>query len=262
MRKIKVLLAAVLVVLAVVFSIGHGKVRGPKTVVADRWFVIRIKGATVGYLHAVRKASGDASAPILFEHERLIDSKDDKVWLSVQTYCRDDHYYSPVKATAQIRQADEETATIEAVMEKKTQYGCSKSEMRLVYRPGDKKYELDKELPEHTVTEFSLMELIERFPFIEGPIVEFNFLDINKIKVRKRHKIAYLGLEKIEIGGRERALHKFEQKGSGIKKVQYWVDDNHQLLRILKGKKEELLLSSRAEAWKPTVDWSRASKEQ
>ncbi len=255
MRKIKVLLAAVLVVLAVVFSIGHGKVKGSKTVGADRWFVIRIKGEAAGYLHAVRKASGDASAPILLEHERLIDSKDDKVWLSVQTYCRDDHYYSAVKATAQIKQPDKEPATIEAVMEKKTQYGCSKSEMRLIYRTGDKKYELDKELPEHTVTEFSLMELIERFPFIEGPIVEFNFLDINKIKVRKKHKIAYLGLEKIEIGGSERALHKFEQKGSGIKKVQYWLDDNHQILRILKGKKEELLLSSRAEAWKPTVDW-------
>jgi len=255
MQRGKVLFCAVLVMVAVVFSIGHGEVRGRRGAVADRWFVIRIKGEAAGYLHAVRKASGDAWAPILFKHERLIDSKDDKVWLSVQTYCRDNHYYSPVKATAQIRQPDKKSATIEAVMEKKTQYGCSKSEMRLVYRTGDKEYELDKELPEHTVTELSLMELIERFPFVEGPIVEFNFLDINKIKVKKKHKIAYLGLEKIEIKGQERALHKFEQKGSGIKQVHYWLDDNHQLLRILKGKKEELLLSSRAEAWRATADW-------
>ena len=255
MRKIKVLLATVLVVLTAAFSLGQDRFRAPRKTASERWFVIKIKGQVAGYLHVTRKASGDASAPILFEYEKLIDSKDEKTQINIQTYCEDNHYYSPVKTTAQIRQPDEEPATIEAVMEKKTQYGCSKSKMRLVYQRGDKKHELNKELPEHTVTEFSLMELIERFPFVEGPVIEFNFLDITKIKVRKRHKIRYLGLEKIEIGGRERVLHKFEQKGAGIKKVHYWLDDNHQLLRILKGKKEELLLSSRAEAWKPTVGW-------
>ncbi len=105
------------------------------------------------------------------------------------------------------------------------------------------------------------MELIPRLPFTEGPVVEFDFLDIKKMKVKKKHKIAYLGLEKIEIKGQERELHKFEQKGSGIKTTHYWVDENHQLLRILKGKKEELLLSTKAEAFKETPDWSRKKKE-
>ncbi len=255
MRRGKVLFAAVLVILAVVFSIGHGEVSGRRGVVADRWFVIRIKGQAVGYLHAVRKASEDASAPILLEHESLVDWKKEKVWLSVQTYCEDNNYFSLGKASAKIRRAGKDRATLEAVMEKETVYGCSKRKMRLVYRPGDKKYELDKKLPEHTLTAFTLLELIPRLPFTEGPVVEFNFLDMKKMKVRKKHKIAYLGLEKIEIGGRERALHKFEQKGGGIKKIHYWVDDNHQLLRILKGKKEELLLSSRAEAWKRPAGW-------
>ncbi len=261
MRKIKVLLAAVLVVLAVVFSIGQGRVRVPREAAAERWFVIKIKGEKAGYLHVVRKASGDASAPILFEHEQLIDSKDEKVRLSIQTYCEDDEYYSPVKATAQIKRPEKKMATIEAVMEKKTHYGCSKRQMQLVYNTGKKKYKLDKELPAHTVTELSVLELIPRLPFTEGAVVEFDFLDINKIKVKKKHKISYLGLEKVEIKGQERDLHKFEQKGSGIKKVQYWVDGNHQLLRILLGKKEEYLLSTKAEAFKPTPDWSRAKKE-
>ncbi len=142
-------------------------------------------------------------------------------------------------------------------MEEETVYGCSKRKMQLVYRPGDKTYELDKKLPEHTLTAFTVLELIGRLPFREGPVVEFNFLDMKTMKVRKKHKIAYLGLEKIEIGGGERVLHKFEQKGEGIKKVQYWLDDDHQLLRIRKGKKEELLLSTRAQAWKrPAGSWA------
>lgn len=262
MRKITVLLAAVPVVVAVAFSIGQGQSRARPGVAAEKWFLLKIKGETSGYLHVTRRASGDASAPILFEYEQLMDTKKDKAQLSAQTYCEDDEYYSPMKATAQIIQPDDKTAAIEIMMEKKTHYGCSKRQMRLVYKPGKKEYKKEQELPEHTITGFSVIELIPRLPFTEGPVVEFNFLDIEKMRVQKKHKIAYLGREKIEINGQERDLHKFEQKGSGIKKTHYWVDDNHQLLRILKGKKEELLLSTRAEAFKPTPDWSRKKKEQ
>ena len=261
MRKIKVLLAGVLVVLTAAFSLGQGQAWAPRKTAAERWFVINIKGQAAGYLHVTRKASGDASAPILFEYEKLIDSKDEKTQINIQTYCEDDEYYSPMKAAAQIKQPDKKTATIEATMEKKTHYGCSKRQMQLVYDTGKKKYKLDKELPAHTVTELSVLEIIPRLPFTEGAVVEFDFLDINKIKVKKKHTISYLGQEKIEIKGQERELHKFEQKGSGIPKVQYWVDENHQLLRILRGKKEEFLLSTKAEAFKPTPDWSRAKKE-
>ena len=248
-------------VLTVTFSLGQGQARASRKTATEKWFAINIKGQAAGYLHVTRKASGDASAPIVFEYEKLIDSKDEKTQINIQTYCEDDKYYSPVKATAKIRQPDKKTATIEAAMEKKTHYGCSKRQMQLVYNTGKKKYKLYKELPAHTVTELSVLELIPRLPFTEGAVVEFDFLDINKIKVKKKHKISYLGLEKVEIKGQERDLHKFEQKGSGIKKVQYWVDGNHQLLRILRGKKEEFLLSTKAEAFKPTPDWLRAKKE-
>ena len=67
--------------------------------------------------------------------------------------------------------------------------------------------------------------------------------------------MTYLGLDKVAIKGRELMLHKFEQKGGGIKKIHYWLDDNHQLLRVLKDKKEELLLSDRDEARRHFLSW-------
>ena len=256
------LVTAALMVLVMMFSLSQGRARAQGEIAAEKWFMIKIKGEQVGYLHVVRKASGDASAPILFEHESLVDSKKDRARVNIQTYCEDDPYYSPVKATAQIKKPDDKTATLDITTEKKAHYGCYTKQMRLVYKPGKKKYELDEELPPHTVTKFSLMEIIPRLPFTEGPVAEFNFLDLKKMKVKKNHKIFYLGLEKIKIKGEEKELHKFEQKGSGIKKVNFWVDDNHQLLRVLIDKKEELLLSTKAEAFKPTPDWSRPKKEK
>ena len=262
MRKNKLLLTAALMVLTMLLSLGQSQAKAANKPVAEKWFMIKIKGEQVGSLHVVRKTSGDASAPILFEHESLVDSKKDKARVSIQTHCEDDRYYSPVKATAQVKKPDDKTATLDITTEKKTHYGCYTKQMRLVYKPGKKKYELDEELPPHTVTKFSLMEIIPHLPFTEGPVAEFNFLDLKKMKIKENHKILYLGLEKIEIDGGEEELHKFEQKGSGIKKVNFWVDGNHRLLRVLIDKKEEILLSTKAEAFKPTKDWSRPKKEK
>ncbi len=262
MRKNMLLVTAALMVLTMMFSLGQSQAKAANEPAAEKWFMIKIKGEQVGYLHVVRKASGDASAPILFEYESLVDSKKDKARLSIQTYCQDDRYYSPVKATALIKKPDGKTTTLDITTEKKAHYGCYTKQMRLVYKPGKKTYELDEELPPHTVTKFSLMEIIPRLPFTEGLVAELSFLDLKKMKVKKNHKIFYLGLEKIKIKGQEKELHKFEQKGSGIKKVNFWVDGNHQLLRVLIDKKEELLLSTKAEAFKPTPDWSRPKKEK
>jgi len=66
MRRNTLLFAAALIALGAVFSIGRGDLEGHKGIAAERWFVIRIEGKPVGYLHALRKPSGDASAPILF----------------------------------------------------------------------------------------------------------------------------------------------------------------------------------------------------
>ncbi len=255
MRRNTLLFAAALIALGAVFSIGRGDLEGHKGIAAERWFVIRIEGKAVGYLHALRKPSGDASAPILFEHEHLIDSIDDQRWLSMQTYCEDNYYYYPARATAKIREPGKESVMITVLVEKKIPYGCSKSKMPVLYRIGDKEHTLNKSLPKHAVTEFTLLEIIPRLPFAKGIVFEFNYLDMDKLKVRKKHKMIYLGLDKLAIKGRELMLHKFEQKGAGIKKIHYWLDDNHQLLRVLKGKKEELLLSDRDEARRHFLSW-------
>ena len=137
MKKSKIVCGLVLGMLGVAMSIGQGEIGRQNEDSADRWFMIRIKGQDAGYVHAVRKDSGDAAAPILLEYESLIDSKDDKVWMRIETYCEDNYYYYPAKARARIRKAGEEPASLDVVIKKNTPYGCSKGKMHIVYRPGD-----------------------------------------------------------------------------------------------------------------------------
>lgn len=257
MRRPKILfiLTAAGLLFGAVFSVSHGHTPKPNQAPADKWFVIRIDDKTVGYLHAIRKASENADAPILFEHERLIDWKDERMRLKTRTYCQDDHYYYPVKSMATIEQPGKMTAQVTVKMQKAVPYACSKSTMKLIYHNGVKEYKLNKNLPPHVVSEYTLLEIVPTLPFVKGTVFEFNFMILEKLKVKKKHKITYLGLDKVQIKGTQQTLHKFEQKGGGIKKVQFWVNDQRQLLRVLKGGKEELLTSTRAEARRVVVGW-------
>ena len=164
MRRNTVLFAVALMAVGAMFSIGQDAEQEQKRIVTEKWFVIRIDGKSAGYVHTTRKPSGDPSAPILFEYERLIDSEKTKVSLNVQTYCEDNNYYYPARATAKIRQPNEVSATFAIAVEKKIPYGCSKSKMKVVYRRGYEEHKVDRDFPEHTVTEVTLLEIISHFP--------------------------------------------------------------------------------------------------
>ena len=257
MQRTRVLfaLAAAGVLLGAMFSVGQGELAEPKKVEQDKWFVIRIDGKTVGYVHAVNKASGNDPGTVRFEHEYVIDWKDEKVRATLDSYCEDNLYYYPIKMRAIIEKPGKPQSTLTITVKKKVPYGCSKSTMRLVYRNGDAEYKFDKSLPAHVVSEYTLLEIVPTLPFVKGTVFEFDFLILETLKVRKRHKITYLGLDKVQIRGTQQTLHKFEQKGGGIKKVRYWVDEKRQLVRVLKGDKRELLISTRAEARQVVVGW-------
>lgn len=244
--RISVLLMLIGILGAAVYAYDFGSRAKP----TDRWFLINIKGQAAGYVHAVCKVSGADAGPIKLEHEILTDWQDKKVRLKVQTYCEDNDYYFPVSASAEIREPGKDPATVTATVQKKVPYGNSQAKMQVVYRTGEKEYNLDKNLSEHTVTDYALLDIVPRLPFKEGRVFEFDLFIVEKLQAQRSHKIDYRGLEKVSINGTEKMLHKFEQKGSGIKNVKYWVDDDKQLVRVLKDDKEELLLTTQAEAEK------------
>ena len=246
MRLNRIICLLGLILLAVLFSFGYTADRPAKGTVSEKWFLLNIKGQPSGYLHVARKASPDNSAEVYFQDEILTKLEDKQVLVKMQTVCDDNIYFFPIRLSADINQRGQASATLIATVEKEAPYGCSSGKMQAIYRKLDAQYNLNRDIPEHTVCEDALLETIPRLPFAEGTVFKFNLFLLTKLQVKKKHEIKYLGLDKIEINNTIMTLHKFEQKGSGIKSIRYWLDDQHQLLRILKDDKEELLLSTQA----------------
>ena len=249
MRASKTLISLLLVVFAVLFSLGFWG-RSGDVGTSDHWYLLSIKGEPSGYLHVSRRPSDQPLAPVLFVHDIVTRTKGESRDIHIETHCQDDPYYYPVSATATIRKPGDPMASLTVIVEKKVPYGASKAKMFITYDTGSKQRNLKKDILEHTVPSHVLMEIIPLLPVQEGTVFEFNLFDTDKLKPLKKHKIDYLGLDQVEIAGRAVNLHKFRHKGSGVKETIFWTDDNHQVLRCLRDKKEELLLSTQAEVKK------------
>ena len=254
-RPAKLFLAMALGLVVVAFSSGRAQVYHQSTGIGDRWYALNIKGERAGYLRASRSNSGDPLGPIVFEYEARLDEDKDKIKMTLRAVCEDNYYYSPVRLDAVIDTFGEGKAGLSGRVEKKYPYGCSKGKMKLAYQTGNKVYKLDMGVPAHTVMEFAMLEIVPQLPKIKGEIFEFAFFLVDKFSAKKRHKIKYLGTEAIEMDGQMRTLHKFEQKGSGIRKMEYWLDEGQGVVRVLKDNKEELLLSNKAQAMSGIVTW-------
>ena len=246
MRTPKTLIPLVLLSLAVLFSLGFWG-RSGNVSPSDTWYLLRIKGQPSGYLHVSRRTSDRDSAAVMFVHDIVTRTENESIDLHIETHCQDDPYYFPIQATATIRKPGHLPDTLTILVRKKVPYGASKAKMFITYDTGTKRYNLKKDIPQHTVPAHVLMEIIPVLPLQEGTVFEFNLLDATKLKPRKNHKIDYLGPEETQISGRTMSLHKFRHKGSGVKETLYWTDDKHQVLRCLRDGKEELLLSTQAD---------------
>lgn len=243
----KKLIPLLLVAFAVLSSLGYSWSRSGNSGTSDNWYLLNIEGQPSGYIHASSRTSNDPSAPVIFIHEIAARTEKENSDIRIETYCENDPYYYLVSATATITKPGQTPAKLTVTVQKKVPYGASKGKMFITYDTGSKQYNLKKDIKEHTVPAHVLIDIIPSLPFQKGTVFEFNYFDIAKIKPRNNHKIDYLGREDLEIDGRIMSLHKFLHKGSGVKETFYWTDDEHQVLRCLRDKKEELLLSTQAQ---------------
>ena len=251
----RTLFALGLVAVVVLVSIGRAEYLEEAEIPAERWYLVNVKGKAAGYVHAIRKVSLTGASEILLEHDIVSDSEKERVSVKMQTVCDNDEYLFPITILAEVKKLGEAPATLTVSIEKQIPYGCSKGKMRAAYRTPKKTHKRDRDIPEHTVTEYGLLEIVPRLPFVEGTVFRFNLLMVGKLEVKTNHEIKYKGLDEVEVNNTSRTLHKFEQKGWGTKQIDYWVDDNHQLIRVLRDKKEELVLSSQAEVKRLARNW-------
>ena len=247
MKRTSRAVAVVAFGLLVLLPISRGGGAGSVEVPAERWYLQLHEGRPVGYVNVERLAGVDDSAEIIFKHEMFSNFDGKRIKRTVRTHCQNDAYYFPVKATALIDERGKGPARVTATVEKKIPYGASKAKVGITYRTGGNEYRLNRNIPENTVPGHLLIEIIPLLPFQKGTVFQFNLFDLKKLSAKRRHKVEYMGREEVRIDEESRRLHKFAHKGLGVKKTYYWVDDNHLVIGVSRGSKEELLLSTEIE---------------
>ena len=214
---------------------------GAGKVVSERWYLWLLEGKPCGRYHAVRRETADPKAPVLFVDDFVIHYRGQRMTLHMQTFCRNDSHYTPVRIISK-GEGDDELGTFDAKIDWGENEGTLRTRLRGRWT--------ERKLPPKVVTNFALFEVVRRLPFKKGVVFEFHSLEASELNLKRNHRITYLGKEDVHVWGMVRTLHKFEQAGDGISPAQYWVDDKHELVRFLIDGRKETVLTTKDHALK------------
>jgi hypothetical protein len=249
MARSRIALVTVLAGAALFSWTALGQEKGAPQTPEDAWYLCSDDGKPSGYLHMVKKASGQEAAPVLFVHDLAVN-RGGPAWSSVhlQTFCKEDAYFSPVRVVWAGKGAF--AFNVDARIERPAG-GPSAGKLKATV-DGEK---LEDDIPQHTVTYFALFEVVRNLPFDKDKVFEFNVLKESGPYVEEGHKLTYIGREELDIEGKKQTLHKFEETGDGDP-VSYWVSEDHQMVRMqadagetefLRTTKEKALAAFKAE---------------
>ncbi len=206
----------------------------------DRWYTWSLRGEPCGYFHVVRKAGTTRTAPVLFNHDFQINYRGTRLSLKMQTSCRDDALFTPLRIVSR-GDGDDEVGNFAADIK------WTKEGGKLAATVNGR--QVQKLLPHRTVTDFALFEIVRRLPFNKDKTFEFHCLEASELNLKKNNRVRYLGREEIDLRGKKTSLHKFEQETEhGRKPAQYWVNEGRELIRIVIDGRKEFLLSTEADA--------------
>jgi len=222
-------------ILLVMMMQGNASAAGAEQ--SSRWYRFSIDGEHAGYVHA-RATYGTTSAG-LSGFDFVFHTK----WgeITQQTRANDSH---GVSWSIESRGNSREVATFRAVSET-PQGPASPGSLKVVQ--GEKVTFLD--LPLNTYTDYDLFAVVERLPFRKGPVLSFNLLETSELNLKKDHVIIYAGIDKSQTAGKT-GLHPFIASGERSAPAHYWVNDRHELVRVLWDDSKEFLLATEAEARK------------
>ena len=158
-------------------------------------------------------------------------------WQHVKAYCRDDRHLSAVRIVIE--------GTNDDGRKEPTSESTISGGTLVRTREGARRYEA--KAPGKVMTEFTIFEVIRRLPFEKGVVLEFTSVEEGS-HVKEGHKITYAGKELVRVGRDLVELHRFDQTGPAIRPMQLWVDDNHELIRVVMDGRKEFLLTTKADA--------------
>ena len=222
----------------------------------DEWYKWSALGRAeaTGYFHVVKAASGEKEAPVVFTHEFVAKLQGKRMSLKMQTWCRNDEWFTPMRIVSE-GQGSDEFNTFEARINWPAGEGAGRLTARVNTRKevavqvlGGMVKRIEMEIPPRTATSFSVFEIVKGRPFDKEKVFEFNSLEAEELNLKKDHKLTYVGPEELEIGGEKVKLHKFEETGGGIRPTQYWVNEAHQLVRVVMDEEKEFLLTTEEKA--------------
>jgi hypothetical protein len=206
------------------------KSQNESVLITDRKYRYSIKGKPVGTFHVMGLYRPENNIPYLFHHEFKIEFEGESIFLNMETQCDADEFYSPRKIVN--RGHGQEVWPFSAFFEGDSQGGTFKIK--------SKEKDLSLEAPGRLVSEYVIFELVRNLPFDKDKVFEFNKLESPEMRIKKNHKIRYMGRDENEMTGKN-GLHRFKEIGGGGG-TYFWVNDKRQLVRVVWDKNKEFNL--------------------
>jgi len=226
-------------VLCLAGFLGHSLAGGGEAA-TDNWYIWRLSGQPCGYFHMARKSSGDKGAPVLLVNEFVIQARGRRMSLKMETFCKDDAFLTPVRIVSK-GEGDDELLSFDAAID----WGAGDGGLLSTEARGRK---VELRLPEGTVTDFALFEVVRGLAFDKAAALEFHSLEASELNLKREHKIAYLGEQEVALGEGKKRLHAFEHTGRGIRPAHFWLDASRRLVRVVIDGRKEFLLATRDDA--------------
>jgi hypothetical protein len=209
----------------------------------EAWYTWSGRRGAKGFFHMVKETTDNADAPIHCTDRFVVRLGDRRLSLSLETFCKDDGRYTPVRIKSK-GEGDDEFGTFDTAITWKKTAGHVEGTLKTTRRGRP----VTRTLPEGTVSAFSLFHVVRTLPFDKDRPFRFHSLEASELNLKKDHVLTYCGKDRIEHDGKPVEAHKFEQTGRGIRPAQYWVSENRELLRVVMDGSKEFRLATEEKA--------------
>ena len=213
--------------------------KDPKKKVENRWYTWSDGRDAKGYFHIRKTIDPKRKDEVLLTMEFIANWRGKIVSLNLEETCKNDPYLT-LQRIVSLGQGEDEFSDFDATIRWPEQ-----GHGELVTTK--KKRQIKLGLPRGTVGFLALFELVQGLPFKEEEVFSFHSLEESELNLKKDHKLTYKGKQRITIGEEPAELHLFEQTGKSISPCLYWLNDEHQLVRVLMdGDKEFVVVDGEA----------------
>jgi len=204
---------------AVIFGMGEARViegEREKTI-SEAWYLYRIDRKPVGYLYAVRKEPVYEWGILRYAHRFVVRGAGRTADTRILTDCLDDTYLTPRRMV--IERRGEPTVSVRFRQQRPESVSGG------IFRPDPAQKENIMVVPEHTVTDLLLFEIVKRLSF-ETEAFSYHLLESAELHLKKSRTLAAMGKDP-----EHPDLHRFAETPEPG--ASFWVDGDRNLVRVV-----------------------------